>query len=324
MKFNILGNTGLWVSSLGFGASPLGNEFGPVDRREGIRAVHEAVELGVNYFDVAPYYGRGLAEEVLGEALVGVRDKVVLATKACRYGSSLPDGFDFSARRVAQSVDESLKRLGTDYLDIYQVHDVEFCDRERILGETIPAMQKLKEQGKVRFIGVTGYGLDNLSRIVSVADVDTVLSYCRYDLLDCSMDSHLTPIARHSGIGLINASPFHMGVLTNETSPDWHPLQRQVLSVVKKASDWCKERGVDLAKLALQFAMAHDYVTVTLAGMSSVSQVRANVVVADSEVNKERIKEVLELLLPVRNIVWKEGIPENYDPGAVDKSRNVS
>ena len=135
-----LGKTGLNVSIVGFGASGLGNEFGQIDPAAGQSAVHRAIERGVNYFDVSPYYGRTLAETRLGEALQGHRHKVILATKAGRYGKALPSGFDFSAQRIARSIDESLERLQTEVIDIFQLHDIEFGDRTQIIDESIPAM----------------------------------------------------------------------------------------------------------------------------------------------------------------------------------------
>jgi L-galactose dehydrogenase len=150
-EYRRLGHTDLAVSVLGFGASPLGDVFGTIDPAEGRRAVHFALESGINFFDVSPYYGLTLAESRLGEALAGNRDKVVLATKCGRYG---PDRFDFSEKRVAASIDESLKRLGTDYVDLLQAHDVEFGDVQQIMHETIPAVRRIQEQGKARYIGI--------------------------------------------------------------------------------------------------------------------------------------------------------------------------
>lgn len=118
MIYKTLGQTGLRVSILGFGAAPLGNEYGRVDPIEGMQAVHYAIEQGINYFDVAPYYGRTLAETRLGQALIGHRDKVILATKAGRHGDGVETGFDFSAKGIIRSLEDSLLRLKTDYIDI--------------------------------------------------------------------------------------------------------------------------------------------------------------------------------------------------------------
>ncbi len=313
MIHKVLGKTGLKVSVVGFGASPLGHEFGLIDPDEGKRAVHYAIERGINYFDVAPYYGRTLAETRLGEALVGYRDKVILATKVGRYDI---DQFDFSAERIIKSVEESLTRLKTDYIDVFQVHDIEFGNKEQIINETLPAMHKLKEAGKVRFVGITGYPLHMLKE---VAEVDTILSYCRYNLMDTSMDDVLTPVAKQKGIGLINASPLHMRVLTEKGAPDWHPAPEKVLKVGQQVARYCRSRGVDIADLAMQFALQHDYVFTTLVGMSKVRHVDRNVKSVGVAPDPELLAEVLEMIKPVANVCWKEGLPENHDPGAVEK-----
>lgn len=316
MIYKVLGKTGLKVSVVGFGASPLGHEFGLIDPDEGKRAVHYAVERGINYFDVAPYYGRTLAETRLGEALVGYRDKVILATKVGRYAI---DQFDFSAECIIKSVEESLTRLKTDYIDMFQVHDIEFGDKGQIINETLPAMHKLKEAGRVRFVGITGYPLHLLKDVAEAVEVDTILSYCRYNLMDTSMDDVLTPVARRKGIGLINASPLHMRVLTEKGAPDWHPAPKKVLEVGQQVARYCRSRGVDIADLAMQFALQHAYVATTLVGMSKVKHVDRNVKAVGVAPDPELLAKVLEMIKPLTNICWKEGRPENHDPGAVEK-----
>jgi len=317
MIYRQLGKTGLKVSQIGFGASPLGAEFGAIDPEEGRRSVNCAIENGINYFDVAPYYGRTLAEKRLGEFLKGKRDQVVLATKACRYDI---DGFLYTEKRIMQSIDESLERLRTDYIDIYQIHDIEHAERKQIFSETIPAMLKLKERGKVRFVGITGYPLTVLKEIAEGADIATILTYCRYNLLDTSMDEILTPMAKEKGIGLINASPLHMRALTEKGAPDWHPAPPKVYEAITRAVAFCSERGVNIADIAMQFALAHEDVAVTLVGMSKVRHVESNVKIVGIPPDEEILKGVLEIFKPVSNVCWKEGLPENDDPGAIEKS----
>lgn len=319
MIYRTLGKTGLVVSIIGFGASPLGDEFGVADPEEGKRAVDRAIDLGINYFDVSPYYGRTLAETRLGEALAGKRDKVFLATKAGRYGKDPDLGFDFSAERIVQSVDESLRRLQTDYIDVLQAHDIEYGRKEQILEETLPAMFRLKEAGKVRFVGITGYPLQILASIAQAAPVDTILTYCRYDLMNTSMNDVLLPVARERKIGLINASALHMGVLTEKGAPDWHPAPVRVQAMGHQVAEYCRHRGVDVADLALQFALAHPDVSLTLVGMTKARHVEQNVALVGQPPDPVLLDEVLALIKPVANVVWKEGRPENDDPDAVEK-----
>jgi L-galactose dehydrogenase len=319
-----LGQTGLSVSTLGFGAAPLGNEYGQIDPREGMRAVHHAIERGINYFDVAPYYGRTLAETRFGQALVGYRDQVILATKVGRYGDDPETGFDFSAKGVSESVEASLSRLKTDYIDVLQAHDIEFGLKEQIINETLPAMQQLKQAGKIRFVGITAYPLYMLKEVIEAAEVDVVLSYSRYHLFDTTLDDILTPTARKKRVGLINASPLNMGLLTDQDPPDWHPAAQQVRAVVRQVARHCRSQGTNIVEVALQFALAHPDVATTLVGMSTVAQVDQNIRAMETSPDPELMAELLKMIEPVANIYWQEGRPENYDPGAVEqKSSSV-
>ena len=316
MIYRTLGKTGLRVSIVGYGASPLGAEFGKIDPDEGRRAVHHAIECGINYFDVAPYYGRTLAETRLGEFLVGKRHQVILATKVGRYDV---DHFDYSARCVVSSVDESLRRLRTDFIDVIQIHDIEYGDRAQIIHETLPALRALTESGKVRFVGITGYPLMQIADVIAQIQVDTVLSYCRYDLFDTTLDSLLTPAAKRHGVGLINASPLHMRLLTEKGAPDWHPAPRHVVEVGQQVAAWCRTQGVDIADLAMQFALGYADVATTLVGMSKVAHVDSNVKAVGVTPDPRLLAEVRAMIRPAADVIWMEGRPENDDPGAVAK-----
>ncbi len=310
MEYATLGRTGLRVSKLGFGGSPLGNEFGERDPMEAERAVHCAIDLGINYFDVAPYYGRTLAETRLGAALEGRRGKVVLATKCGRYDVA---SFDFSAARIRRSIEESLRRLRTDYLDVFLAHDIEFVDARQIVDEAIPAMRALQQEGKARAIGITGLQLNTLRRVAEAAPVDAILSYCRYNLLITDMDDLLTPFVEQHGLGLINASPLHMGMLTEIGPPAWHPAPPEVKEAARRVVDACRARGVAASDLALQFCLQHPYAATTLAGMATVDQVRQNVRAASQLPDPAMLEEVRTLAAPAFNRTWPSGRPENQD-----------
>jgi len=302
---------------IGFGAASLGGEYGPIDLVEGERAVRFAIDQGINYFDVAPYYGGTLAETRLGQALLGRRHSIILATKVGRYKHVGREEVDFTGARVRSSLEESLRRMRIDYVDVYQAHDIEFVPREQIIEETLPTMHRLKEEGKARFVGITAYPLHLLKDVAQRAKVDTILTYCRYNLMDTSMDDVLTPLAKEQGIGLINASPLYMGALTEKGAPAWHPAPRKALQVARKAVEVCRIKGIDISELAMQFALAHEHVSTTLVGMSKVRHVARNLKTMKAPLDRRSLREVLHVLKPVANMCWQEGIPENYDRGAV-------
>jgi L-galactose dehydrogenase len=308
MEYRKLGQTDLNLSLVGFGSATLGGVFGNIEPADAIRAVHLAVDSGINFFDSSPYYGITLSETRLGEALAGRRDRVVLATKCGRYDF---DGFDFSAKRVTASIDESLRRLQTDYIDLFQVHDVEFGDVEQIIHETLPALRQLQKQGKARYIGITGYPPKLLRRMAEATPVDSILTYCHYNLINTDMDGVLTGFAREHGIGLINASGLCMGLLTEQGPPDWHPAPQQVRDAGKKAAEFCRAHGADISKLALRFCLDHPFVSSTLIGMSSTREVETSLGLLQNSIDKELLAQVEAILAPVFNYVWPSGRPEN-------------
>ena len=310
MTYRQLGKTDLHASALGYGASPLGDIFSPTDPAEGVRAVHHAIDEGINFFDVSPYYGATLAEQRLGQALAGRRKDVILATKCGRYGS---DAFDFSAKTVIAGVDASLSRLKTDFVDLLQVHDVEFGDAHQIISETLPALRRLQESGKTRYIGITGYSLSALEAIANAVEVDTILSYCRYNLLVRDMDESLTPLVKQKGIGLINASPLHMGILSPSTTPDWHPAPVEVRNAGKRANQISEAYGIPLPELALRFCLAHPYVTTTLVGMSTVQQVDQNLRALRPANDAPVLEAIEQAIAPSLNYLWPSGISENQN-----------
>jgi L-galactose dehydrogenase len=305
------------VSTIGFGASPLGNVFGEVDPEEGLRAVHFAIDHGINFFDTSPYYGLTLSEQRLGAALKGRRNNVVLATKCGRYGI---DSFDFSKAAITRGLDASLRRLQTDHVDLLQVHDCEFTTVEQVVNETLPALEACRAAGKTRWIGITGYGLANLREIATKAlsngiQLDCMLSYCRQNLANSDMEQMLSPFAAEEEIGLINASPLHMGLLTEIGSPAWHPSGPKARTAALRAAALCRNYGTHIEELALVYAISSSP-SLTLVGMGDAKDVMRNL----SELNKplpaDQVKEVRALLLKGGAAeVWPSGLLENWDPG---------
>jgi L-galactose dehydrogenase len=219
-------------------------------------------------------------------------------------------------------VEESLRRLRTDYIDLLQAHDVEFGDVEQIIHETIPEMRRLQQQGKVRYIGITGYPLGTLIRIAETVPVDSIISYCRYNLLIDDMDTTLMPVAEKHGIGVINGSGLHMGVLTEGGAPSWHPAPAKVQEAGRQAAEFCRSRGVDLSELALRFCFDYPLVASTLVGMSNTDQVQRNLRALSVPADAEMVQHIRTIFTPVSNYVWPSGRKENNDPVGEEKGEN--
>lgn len=310
MIYRTLGRTGLQVSALAFGGSSLGSVFRQVTEAEGIRAVHTALDLGVNLIDTAPYYGATTAETVLGRALRSVRrDCYLLATKVARHGPE-PKDFDFSAARVTASVDESLARLGVDHIDFIQVHDIEFGRMEQIIGETLPALFAVRDAGKARFVGISGLPLRLFRAIIDRVAVDQVQSYCHYTLNDTTL-ADLLPYLREKGVALFNSAPLAMRLLSDEGPPAWHPAPAALRARCAEAAAHCRARGASLGRLALQFSVSHPGIPTHIVGTASPDRVRENVRDALTPPDPELLREVQRILAPVHNLTWPSGRPEN-------------
>lgn len=306
-----MGKTDMHVSILSFGASPMGNVFDIADEGEGIQAVHYAIDHGINFFDVAPFYGATLAEKRLGKALKGKRNDIFLATKCGRYGTA---EFDFSYNRVLESIDESLERLQTDYVDLYQLHDIEFVDRQQIIQEAIPAIQKVKESGKARYVGITGLPVRYLASIAREVDPDTILSWAHYNLLENEINDELVPLSKEKGFGLMNAGPLLQRILSDAPLPAWHRSPQAVKDMQPVLLEVCKKHGVALSDVAIRYALDHPDIQTTIVGISTMHHVTSNLRAVDFRIPPELLAQIERIVAPVRNQMWYEGKPENNLP----------
>lgn len=309
MQTRTLGKTGLTVPVLSFGASSLGQEFRSVDLGEALQSVRVALDCGFNFIDTSPFYGRGMSEVLLGIALRGVsRNSYTLCTKLGRYDLG---HFDFSARRVAESVDVSLHRLGTDHLDIILCHDIEFVPMQQIVDVTIPTLRKIQQAGKVRFIGFSGYPQKIFRTICDQTDVDCVLSYNQYTLQNTRFADETVPYLKAKQIGAMNAGPFSARLLTNAPLPAWLKEPEAVKQAARQAAAVCAQRGTDIAKLAVQFSCAHPDIATTVAGSANPANIRNWAKWVEEPIDEDLLQEVQAIFAPVRNVGHLEGLPEN-------------
>lgn len=309
MQTRRLGQTDLHLPILSFGASSLGAEFRSVTLDEALGSVRVALDCGLNFIDTSPFYGRGMSEVLLGIALRGVpRESYTLCTKLGRYDLA---HFDFSARRVAESIDVSLHRLGTDHLDIVLCHDIEFVPMQQIVDETLPALRRIQQSGKVRYIGISGYPMKIFRFVLEQAKLDCVLSYNQYTLQNTRFVDETVPYLKARGVGAMNAGPFSARLLTNAPLPAWLKEPEEVKAAARKAAAHCATKGVDIAKLALQFSIAHPDIATTVSGSANPNNIRNWAKWAAEPLDQELLSEVQAIFAPVKNLGHKEGLLEN-------------
>ena len=314
MVYNEIGKTGMRVSNLGFGASSLGGVFHDIREAEGIEAVHTAVDNGINFIDVSPYYGHLKAEIVLGKALKEIpRDKYYLSTKVGRYGKDGKNYWDYSAERVTASVYESMERLNIDFIDLINVHDVEFQGDlpgglQKVVDETLPALVKLRERGVVGHVGITDLQPENLKWVIEHSElgtVESVLSFCHYCLNDEMLLDYLD-FFEQNNIGVINASPFSMGLLSQRGAPAWHPAPEPLKEACRKATEYCDQQGYPIDKLAIQYSTAlNPRIATTLFSSANPKNVLKNIGYVNEPFDAQLAQKVQEIIGDQMRVRWK-------------------
>ena len=314
MVYNELGKTGMRLSNLGFGASSLGGVFHDIREAEGIQAVFTAIEHGINFIDVSPYYGHNKAETVLGKALKDIpRDKYYLSTKVGRYGKDGVNLWDYSAKRAKESVYESMERLNIDYIDIINVHDVEFqADLEggvqKVVDETLPALVELRKEGVVKHVGITDLQPENLKWVIEHCEpgtVESVLNFCHYCLNDELLLDYLD-FFEANNIGIVNASPFSMGLLSQRGAPAWHPAPESLKEACRRAAAYCQEKNYPIEKLAIQYSTSlNPRIATTLFSSANPKNVLKNIEYVNEPLDEQLAKEVQAIIGDQMRVRWK-------------------
>nr|XP_039254332.1 L-galactose dehydrogenase-like isoform X2 [Styela clava] len=303
MIYNQLGNTDMKISNYSLGASAFGSVYSETDDQECVELLKTALKRGVNLIDTSPWYGHGKAETVLGKILPQLdRSSCYINTKVGRYEKDISGMFDFSYERTIKSVDESLKRMNIDYIDVIQVHDFEFAPNlEIIVNETLPALQKVKEQGKARYIGITAYPIDVLKYVCG--KIKNSAAYFKISFTS-------------QGIGVINASGLSMGLLTDRGPAKWHPAGVKIREACKNAAVYCQERGSNISRLALYFSISQPKIASTLYSTSKLAKLEANLDVVENGITdeeKQLMGEVVERFFdPLESKSWEGVEVESY------------
>lgn len=312
MRYTELGKTGMRISHLSFGASSLGSVFRETNEKESFEAVEAAIEGGINFIDVSPYYGHYKAETVLGKALRTIpREKYFLSTKVGRYGKDGKNTWDYSARRVTDSVYESMERLGIDHIDLINVHDIEFQAAlpgglQKVVDETLPALVALKKKGVVGHVGITDLQLENLKWVIAHSEegtVESILNFCHYTLNDDALADYLDFFEQH-GVGVVNASPLSMGLLSQRGVPDWHPAPKPLVEACQRAAAHCQEKGYAIERLAVQYSVSNERIASTLFSSANPDNVRRNIQWANEEPDWQLVQEVKEIIGNQQRVTW--------------------
>ena len=312
MRYTELGKTGMKISHISFGASSLGSVFRETKEAESFKAVEVAIEGGINFIDVSPYYGHFKAETVLGKALRNIpRDKYFLSTKVGRYGKDGVNTWDYSAQRATESVYESMERLGVDFIDLINVHDIEFQAAlpgglQKVVDETLPALVELKKKGIVGHVGITDLQLENLQWVIDHSEkgtVESVLNFCHYCLNDDKLADYLDYFDQ-KGIGVINASPLSMGLLSQRGVPQWHPAPKPLVEVCSKAVQHCAEKNYPIEKLAVQYSVSNPRIASTLFSSANPENVKRNIAWANEKPDWQLVEEVKNIIGNQQRVSW--------------------
>lgn len=314
MIYNELGKTGMKVSNISFGASSLGGVFRQISEDEALKAVFTAIDNGINFIDVSPYYGHLKAETVLGKALKQIpRDRYYLSTKVGRYGKDGVNLWDYSAKRVTESVYESMERLNIDYIDLINVHDIEFQASmegglQKVVDETLPALVALREKGVVGHVGITDLQPENLKWVIEHSEpgtVESILCFCHYSLNDDMLLDYLDFFESH-GIGVVNASPLSMGLLSDRGTPEWHPAPQPLKDACRRAAEYCRSKDYPIEKLAMQFSTSlNPRIATTLFSSANPKNVLKNINYVSEPMDKQLVKDVQAIIGDQMRVRWK-------------------
>jgi aryl-alcohol dehydrogenase-like predicted oxidoreductase len=318
MKYRNLGRTGLKVSAICLGTMTYGEQ---VEEAESIKLIETAIDGGINFFDTSNAYVQGRSEEVVGKALKKKRDQVIIATKV-----SLPIGQGVNDRglsryHIIREVENSLKRLGTDYIDLYYAH---MPDHETAMEETLRAMDDLVRQGKVRYIGCSNFHAWRLCKALWISDVRNLDRFnciqSPYNLLTRDIEYELVPLCASEGVGITAYNPLAAGLLTGKHDPEKGPAEGTRFALAKgyymrywsdinfeavtAIGEVAKKKGVSMAQFALAWIMNNRTLTAPICSATSVKQLEENLGATEVEVTEEDTKAC--------DKVWQKIRPPRY------------
>ena len=313
MEYTQLGQTSLHVSKISYGTWQFGGDWGRIERSQwdtGKATVQKALELGINFFDTAQAYGFGLAEKMLGEALQpylkGLREDVVIATKGGLRMEGEKLLRDASARWLRQGVEQSLRNLGVDYIDLYQVH---WPDPNTPFAETASALDQLVQEGKIRYVGVSNYNVEQMKAFEQTRKLDALQP--AYSLFRRDIEREILPYTQEHGIGVLVYGPLAHGLLAGTFTPqttfaadDWRSkseifhgetFQRN-LAVVEHLKRLAEQEGMGVAQLAIAWVLAQPTIDVTIVGAHNARQLEQTAPAGDIHLTQATLQEIERIM----------------------------
>ena len=312
MKYRSFGRTGIQISAIGIGCWEIGGGYGSIEESEFVKAVNRALDLGVNCFDTAEAYGFGASERSLAKALGGRRKEAVITTKFGVGYQEAPKFRDGSRKRVTESIEKSLKNLGTDFVDVYLVH---WPDRNTPFDETMRALDDLVKAGKVRAVGLSNFRLEEIKTCMSARRVD-VVQYC-WNMFDRRMQTEIFPYCHDNGIGVMAYGSLAYGMLTGTFSEemtfdkgDWRSKRGQLanlnlfqhlfgpdhylknLRAVAELKTMAQRYGKSLPQFALRWTLSNPVVSTALVGCRNPREVEDNDGAVGWSISAEDMKEI--------------------------------
>ena len=318
MRKRMFGNSGLETSVIGYGGWPMGRGmYGDFDDDEAIRAARASYEKGVTLFDTAAVYGWGYGENLMGKALKGIRENVVLVTKGAReWVRDNPDRrsatvSDSDPKRLLASIDESLKRLQTDYIDLFLIH---WPDHNRAFSEPMDALEKAKAAGKIRYTGVSNFSVEMMAESRDSSPI--VTNQIGYHIFDRRPEAEVMPFVKENGMGIMAYGSLSHGLLTGTWDADktfseddwrrgganfginsWGPENLAAnVAVVEKLKVIAADHGKTIPQLAIAWVLANETVSVALAGSVTPGEATDNIG-GDWEMSPELKNEIDDLVI---------------------------
>ncbi|WP_269525982.1 aldo/keto reductase [Coraliomargarita parva] len=319
MQYTNLGHTDIKTSTLVLGTWVIGgSDWGGSDESESIEAIHASIDQGINFIDTAPIYGTGESERVVGKAIAGKRDQLVIASKVGLRWDHEEGEFNFEAEdgtkiyknlkadSIRHEVEQSLKRLGTDYIDLLQTH---WPDATTGIDETMETLLALKKEGKVRAIGACNLTTDLLQQYLDAGPLDTIQE--KYSMVDRELEADLFPMANAQGMSILAYSPLGMGLLTGKVGPErkfgaddirsWSPrftveCRQQVAALLEQFEPIRAKYEVSLAQLVIAWTVHQPVISHVLCGARNLKQAEENAIGGNLEISTEDVSAMTAIL----------------------------